>query len=113
MLPVIVKTTRLGDFCGLFPTLPMILDFLQPKLIDHQAFLLFYDRYAPGLWELILRANLPTSESKKIIVRTFMKAWRHPDLHVVGGDQAVTWLLSLAYAEGLPYNTPEAVFERI
>lgn len=68
---------------------------------DQQIFTEFYDTYAPRLWGIILLANLPTPQSETILTNTFTKAWRQirqkPPTKL-----NVTWLLSLAYSEGLP-----------
>ncbi|GAB2553571.1 hypothetical protein [Spirosoma areae] len=90
----------------------MIADSTKPDVKDVPGFVLFYDQYAPKLWGLILTADLGASASKTILVRTFMKAWPHPHRQVVGEHQLLTFLLSLAYAEGLPLGTLTSVFGR-
>lgn len=80
----------------------MKVDLTQLDTKDRQGFILFYDRYAPKVWGLILSADLPESVAKTILVRTFVNAWQHPHRLVIGQNQVLTFLLSLAYAEGLP-----------
>ena len=69
---------------------------------DLSAFLLFYDQYAAKLWGVILSADLPMAQSKNLLAKTLLKAWYHPDRQTIGSSQALTWLVNLAYAEGLP-----------
>ncbi|GAB3220370.1 hypothetical protein [Spirosoma arcticum] len=90
----------------------MIADSTKPTINDLQGFTSFYDQYAPKLWGFILSADLPTSASKTILVSTFIKAWQHPHRQLIGENQLLTLLLSLAYAEGLPRGTLTSVFGR-
>ncbi|GAB3219906.1 hypothetical protein [Spirosoma arcticum] len=90
----------------------MIADSTKPTINDLQGFTSFYDQYAPKLWGLILSADLGASASKTILVRTFMNAWHHPHRQVIGEHQLLTFLLSLAYTEGLPPGTLKSVFGR-
>lgn len=80
----------------------MKVDLTKLDAKDRQGFILFYDQYAPKLWGLILSADLPESAAKTILVRTFVNAWQHPHRQVTGVNQLLTFLLSLAYVEGLP-----------
>lgn len=50
-------------------------------------------------------ANLPTPQSELILISTLSKAWLHPDRIQSLNRQGLGWLLSLAYAEGLPTKT--------
>ena len=83
----------------------------QLRTKNQQAFASFYDAYAPKLWGIILLANLPSSQSETILVNTLLKAWQHPGRKAILEKRAFTWLLGLAYAEGLPANTLRSISE--
>ncbi|MBC7568915.1 MAG: hypothetical protein H7319_04165 [Spirosoma sp.] len=83
----------------------MNVTFAKPATKERRRFAFFYDEYAPKLWGLILQADLPASVSERILLNTFGKAWPHPHRQAVEGHQMITWLLGLAYAEGLPAVT--------
>ncbi|QDK80811.1 response regulator [Spirosoma sp. KCTC 42546] len=73
---------------------------------NQQTFSRFYDTYAPKLWGLILRAKLPTSRSERILSSTFKKAWPQLSQQTSTSASTFTWLLTLAYGEGLPPIQP-------
>jgi DNA-directed RNA polymerase specialized sigma24 family protein len=83
----------------------------SPTGQDEQEFALFYATYTPKLWGLMRLANLPTARSEAILVNVLVKAWQHPDRQLFISKQPVSWLLSLAYAEGLPASTLTSVFK--
>lgn len=91
----------------------MTLPFTNPATKERQRFAFFYDEYAPKLWGLIIRANLPASVSERILANTFSKAWPPPHRQSLSGHQLLTWLLRLAYAEGLPVVTLPPELKRI
>ncbi len=84
----------------------------SPPKQQHQAFSAFYALYAPTLWGLILAARLPADRSKTILANTFINAWRHPDRSKVADEQFFSWLMRLAYAEGLPANSLRYIFRQ-
>lgn len=90
----------------------MPVNFVNRNISEPQAFKCFYEQYASKLWGLILSAKLPAYESETILVQTFSKAWLHPHRQEVGEKGLFTWLLSLAYAEGLPPLSAKSVFNR-
>lgn len=91
----------------------MRIDSSKPDTRDPQAFLTFYDQYAPALWGLILSAGLPASQSETILANTFLKAWQHPYRQTISERKVLTGLLRLAYGEGLPPNALKSVVKRL
>lgn len=82
----------------------------QPHSKQQRAFCVFYAAYAPRLWGLILTAKLPVSDSETILTNTFVKAWNHPDRPAPVDKRSLSWLIKLAYAEGLPFTTLKPAF---
>ncbi|GAB4022749.1 hypothetical protein GCM10028808_71190 [Spirosoma migulaei] len=74
----------------------------KPTIKDLQGFRLFYDQYAPKLWGLIILANLSASRSEAILMSTMTKAWQYPNPPWPDKKHVLTWLIGLAYTEGLP-----------
>lgn len=91
----------------------MNVTFARPATKERRRFACFYDEYAPKLWGLILRADLPASVSERILLNTFSKAWPHFHRQAAGGHQMLPWLLGLAYAEGLPAVTLTPELKRV
>ena len=89
----------------------MIANFIKPDSKDLQIYLSFYDQHAPRLWGRILSADLPEAQAKAIMIRTFVKAWRHPRRQAIREDQVYGWLICLAYKEGMPPGTMKTTFE--
>jgi hypothetical protein len=69
---------------------------------EGQAFESFYDTYAPKLWGLILKADLPALQSESILLNTLTKAWLQRDLEAPTQPHFLTRLIGLACREGLP-----------
>ncbi len=82
----------------------------SPARQDEREFSVFYATYAPKLWGLMRLANLSPARSESMLVDVLVKAWQHPDRQLAVDKQPVSWLLSLAYAEGLPATTPASIF---
>lgn len=78
---------------------------------EEQEFGVFYATYAPRLWGLMRLANLPPARTETIMVNVLVKAWQHPDRQLAIAKQPVSWLLSLAYAEGLPATPLASIFK--
>ncbi|GAB4023429.1 hypothetical protein GCM10028808_73870 [Spirosoma migulaei] len=78
---------------------------------NQQAFTRFYDTYAPKVWGLILRAKLPSLQSERILSNTFKKAWPQLSQQTSTNASTFTWLLSLAYSEGLPSIQPAELMQ--
>ncbi|MBC3789137.1 hypothetical protein FHK02_5718 [Spirosoma sp. LMG 31448] len=74
----------------------------ETSTLDHQAFMAFYDLYAPKLWGLILGANLPVPQAEAILLSTLTKAWQQFGPHILKQKYLLTQLLSIACREGLP-----------
>ncbi len=91
----------------------MNLTFAKPATKERRRFASFYDAYAPKLWGLVLQAQLPATVSERILVNTFSKAWHHSHRQAIGRHQMLTWLLGLAYAEGLPAVTLPPELKRV
>lgn len=84
----------------------------SPPKQRHQAFSAYYALYAPTLWGVILAARLPAARSKTILANTLINAWQHPDRSNVADEQFFSWLMRLAYAEGLPANSLRYIFRQ-
>lgn len=69
---------------------------------DKQAFIQFYDTYAPKLWGLILLANLSSAQSEAILTRTLIKGWEQLGKDSLRDERVLSILISLARREGLP-----------
>ncbi len=84
--------------------------FNKSQTHERQAFDAFYAYYAPKLWGVILAANLPTHQSRTILMNTILTAWQHPSRHKLVDKQVLSWLTGLACAEGLPAGAVKSVF---
>ncbi|MBD2705773.1 hypothetical protein IC229_34535 [Spirosoma sp. BT702] len=65
-------------------------------------FSVFYATYAPKLWGLILTAKLPKTQSAAILINTITKGWKQLDQKKSNQQHILSWLIGLAYEEGLP-----------
>ncbi|NID12920.1 hypothetical protein [Fibrivirga algicola] len=71
---------------------------------DNQSFNVFYERFAPKLWGIILLANLPVAHSEEILIKTMQNAWAERSQHPATDRYYLSRLISIAHAEGLPYE---------
>ena len=78
---------------------------------DQRAFHLFYDTYAPIVWGLIVKANLPASQAEAIFINTFVKVWQQRDEQAPGESLSITRLVGLACKEGLPIEALQSILK--
>jgi len=78
-----------------------------------KTFTAFYDTYAPKLWGIILRANLPTPQAEQILLNTLTKAWQQFDPHTLNDKHLLSRLLRLACEQGLPPDCLKGILTQL
>ena len=83
----------------------------ETSILNEQAFMAFYDTYAPELWGFILKANLPLPKAETILINTFHKVWQQYGPSILGENYLMTQLLKTACQEGLPVECLRAILK--
>ncbi len=79
---------------------------------DRDAFAVFYDRYAPVVFPLILRIVRERADASDVLQEVFWEAWRDAPAYDATRGSPEAWMVTRARTRAIPFDEVLRLVER-